>query len=331
MDKISSYKNRIVLLCDEMQKLYGQLDSESKKDKDFEEEKIKYEVYKNLVNTVHNLVSTTLNSNDNLISLVSTLRYTLESLIVTKLCILEPTYIYKIYFQTALIHKTRLDSMISRIKKEIKLLEKLDAEETRLTTNSWKNLLEKINNSKNILGDDKEFSGGRIYEASYELNEKNILEMDNKASEHITLFFEDVENNGFNFQKYLIENQLLPRYREELRKTEEKIQNTADNLATSEYMKRFFDFNGEPKKVWKALEDRNQRGGYRTWNEKATTVGLGDEYEAIYELTSKLLHCVSYSIFTSKFLAEEEVLLIYRQLFQYIKKITTAINDIVSK
>lgn len=81
-----------------MQVLHKQLDSEGKKEKEFEEKKIKYEVYKNLVYTVHNLLSNTLKSNDNLISLVSTLYYTLEPLVITRLCLLEPSYIYKMDF-----------------------------------------------------------------------------------------------------------------------------------------------------------------------------------------------------------------------------------------
>ncbi|MEI2443882.1 hypothetical protein V8V73_25320, partial [Priestia megaterium] len=326
MDKVDNYKNRLVILCDELQTLYRQL--ESKIDiQSKEEEKIKDEVCKNLVHTLHNLVSTALNSNDNLITLVSTLRYTLESLIVTKLCLKEPDYIYKMYFQTEMIHNSRLNSMISRIQNEIKLLDELDLEEQRLTIKYGKELVKKIKKLEDTYKDDADLLGGKVRKASSELKEKIFSEMNQKAYEHISLFFEDVENNGFDFQKDLIKNQLLSPYEEELRKSEKKLEEIARNLANSDYFSELFNLSGQPEKVWEALEDK-KRGRYRTWQQKASTVNLGDEYTSIYELTSKLLHCVSYSIFTSKFLAEEELLLIYRQLFQYIKKIIKCIHEL---
>lgn len=327
MDKISVYKKRLVTLCDELQLLHKQLNSKSKEVTQFEEGKIKYEVCKNLVHTVHNLIADSLKSNDNLITLVSTLRYTLESLIVTKLCLKEPDYVYKMYFQTEVIHRSRLTSMISRIKKEIKLLGELDTEEDRKTLKASKELMKQIRILQETYKDNSELLGRKLREASSEMKEKVFSEMNQKAYEHINLFFEDFEENGFGFQKHLLENQLLPRYKEELRKTEDKLKNTAENLVNSEYMSKLFSFTGQPEKVWEELEDK-KNGRYRSWQQKAITVELGDEYEAIYELTSKLLHCVSYSIFTSKFLVEEEVLLVYRQLFQYLKKIIACVNKL---
>ncbi|MGH1286541.1 hypothetical protein [Bacillus toyonensis] len=327
MDKLHSYKSSLVVLCDELQQLYKQIESKSNENLKFEEEKIKYAVCKNMLYTIHNLVSNALDSNDNLITLVSTLRYTLESLVVTKLCMLEPEYIYKIYFQTEVIHKSRLVSMISRIKKEIKQLDELDAEEKGKIVTYGNELVKKIREWKDIEKVSEELLSVKIREASSKMKEKVFSEMNEKAYEHINLFFEDFENNGFGFQKYLLETQLLPRYEEELRNTEIKLQEIAKNLSQSVYMSQFFSFYGKPEKVWKELEDK-EKGKFRPWKQKAITVGLGDEHEAIYELTSKLLHCVSYSLFTSKFLAGEELLLIYRQLSQYLKKIITGVNEL---
>ncbi|MFB6589677.1 hypothetical protein ACFCVQ_29565 [Bacillus thuringiensis] len=67
MDKLNSNKSSLVVLCDELQQLYKQIEIKSNENLKFEEEKIKYTVCKNILYTIHNLVSNALNSNDNLI------------------------------------------------------------------------------------------------------------------------------------------------------------------------------------------------------------------------------------------------------------------------
>lgn len=53
---------------------------------------------------------------------VSTLRYTLETLIVTKLLINEHDYFLKMYYSLYKQQENKVQNMISRIKKEIEIL-----------------------------------------------------------------------------------------------------------------------------------------------------------------------------------------------------------------
>lgn len=89
----------------------------------------------------------------------------------------------------------------------------------------------------------------------------------------------------------------------------------AKDLAGPPTFNKFFQSNGQSSKVFKLLADS------RSLKAKADKVGLTNEYEIMYQMTSSLMHFNFYSLFTSDQLDEGEVFFIYRMLNQYLEHI----------
>lgn len=262
---------------------------------DLKETEIKYIICEKIIEKIVNLIEGIMKEKD-LMLLVSCLRYVFETLVTTKLFIVEPNYIYKVYYSIYMHQEKKMNNIIKKAQKECKLLIKLEQEE------------------KDIM---------RKYIKNEEYMIKSIFNtMNDKAKEEITLFFGNVELNGFGYQQSLIQNKILPKYQQRLKEIKELKDKQSKIIAKSEKMNIEFDIRNQSNRVFKQLSDK------RKWSEKAQDVGLLEEYNLMYELTSSLIHCTSYSLFTSNYLESEDLFVMYRQLTQYLEKILQNIKKL---
>lgn len=126
------------------------------------------------------------------------------------------------------------------------------------------------------------------------------VSIDTEAARKFSIYSEQAKHNGYGFQAYLVEHKATPPAETALHEIEnERI--TFDSKILPRISDLALDKNGK-KKRWK-------------WNEKAREVGLQDEYDYIYALSSKLLHATPASITTNqKNLEPEEILIFLRYI-----------------
>lgn len=297
-NKLDEYQNKIQKLCDELMTIKDKLHVLSSITNEIEEINPKYFVCVNIIDKLCAL-NKRVSGNDELLSLVSSLRYTLEVLITTKLFIQEPQYIYNVYYCIYLQQQNKLNYLIKRAKDECNFLEELEKEEQSLV--------------ESTISED-EVAASSI--------SKVFSLMNKKSKERITFFLDGVEMNGFGFQKYLIESQVIPKFESQLSEVEKLTTEKSKELSKLKFMNDLFDIRRQPTKVFKEFSDK------RSWAEKAEEVGLKYEYELMYELTSSLMHCTSYSLFTGKFLEDEELIMMYKQMTQYLEKVVENLSII---
>ncbi|WML26274.1 hypothetical protein [Neobacillus sp. OS1-33] len=245
---------------------------------------IRYSISVAVLDKVTKLTKEILDDEKKMMIMLGNLRYIFETLVVSRLLLEEKDYAFKVYFSIQTTQINKLDKIVTRIEKEIQLLNNLIMEEEQYS-----------NDPDNML--------------------TNIEKLDKKLKKEITIFMEDVENHGYSFHKHLVETQILSTYKNKLDEYKSKNLKRAKDLANSQSFNKFFQTNGQSSKVFKLLADG------RSWKAKADKVGLTDEYEIVYEMTSSLMHFNSYSLFTSDQLDEGEVFLIYRMLNQYLDHI----------
>lgn len=245
---------------------------------------IRYSISVAVLSKVTKLTKEILDDGKKMMIMLGNLRYIFETLVVSRLLLEEKEYAFKVYFsiQTAQINK--LDKIVERIKKEMQLLNAAILEEEQA-----------LNDPDSML--------------------TNIERLDRKFKKEITIFMEDVEIHGYSFHKHLVEEQILSTYQNKLDEFKSINSKRAKDLAGSPTFNKFFQSNGQSSKVFKLLADP------RSLKVKADKVGLTNEYEIMYEMTSSLMHFNSYSLFTSDQLDEGEVFLIYRMLNQYLEHI----------
>jgi hypothetical protein len=266
-----------------------------------EETNIKYNLSITLIDKLSQIINELSNSHNDLHKHVSTLRYILETLIVTKLLIVEDDYFAKIYFSIYKQQENKIKQMIKRLKNEIKILKSYSEE-----------------NSKHDAHNRSKYASDFIKIA--EEDEKTFQFLKNKAQSEITIFMNQLEEFGFEALSIMLEKSTLIEYENKLKEFEELTLKKQKQLAKEEWFKHYFGTRVQHTQVFKLLKDD------RTWEEKAKLAGLDKEYSLNYEMTSSLLHFTSYSLSTSNVAKDEEVKYNYMLINQYIKQITTNIS-----
>lgn len=127
--------------------------------------------------------------------------------------------------------------------------------------------------------------------------------IDKKLALNFTIYSDEIEQNGYNFQAHLIETQALPR-------ALDYAERNRDSLA------KFDERWGVTIKELK-LKEWN-------WKARAAYVDMTSEYNFIYSYTSRLLHATPASLSTNqKSLEDNEVLMFLRYIamqFRWIIK-----------
>lgn len=264
------------------------------------------EVYQISLNIVEKLISIQkflLKDNSSLIENYSSLRYILETLIQTELLLVEPKYTYMLFYSIHNHQIDKTDKFIERIKKEIQIMEKYELEDRQTI---------KILSDGVKLKEDLEISQAKFKKAERELDDRADLEY--------IMFCGDFKYMGYGFTKSILETKILPQYQERLKLFEKSKTETAKKLLNKTAVTRLFQFNNQYTKVFTELKDT------RSWKVKAKKVQLEDEYELVYDLSSAVLHSISYSYLTSKEIEEGEIEMIKKLCFQYSKKIMINLN-----
>ncbi len=257
-----------------------------------------------ILKKVEKLIKTNLEDEENnLVLLTATLRFTLETLIITNLILIDKDYTTKLYYLLDKQQEDKLKKIIKKIEKEMELLRTLENEEKKII--------------KRYSSPPSQFVNFSEEEMLKEINEKNELieQVYENSRESITIFFGGVETNGFGFHRYLVEEQILNEYKDELKQLEEKmgkieLENQSEENPTNSF---YTDL---------------QKSVGKSWSKKAEIAGLKDEYEFTYSYISSLMHATSYAFLTPTVLNEAEVYFIYRLLFQYVEKIKKNIIDL---
>jgi hypothetical protein len=220
---------------------------------------------------------------------------------VTKLLISEENYFAKIFFSIYKQQENKTKQMIIRVENEIQILKEYFQQ---YLSHIEKNKLEC---STDLLKLPKK-------------NEETFQQFKKILQEDINIFFNQLEEFGFEGLIPMLEKYTLSTYKEKLIELETLTLNKAKHLAKQEWFKNHFGTRVQHTKVFKLLEDD------RNWKEKAQIVGLEKEYNLNYELTSSLLHFTSYSLSTSNVASEEEIEYNFMLINQYIHQITTNIS-----
>lgn len=263
---------QIIIKENELVKLLNEYESFFKTIGQFEHYFISVSIIKKLVNIQAALIK----QQENLLLTYSTLRYIFETLIHSKLLLNEPKHIYKLYYSIYEHQVGKTSRFIERLKKEIALIDKYA-------------ILEKDGLDK-IVGL-KEMDENEIRKLLDKIREDEN-KIDEEAEKELTIFFGDYKTNGFPFQKYLMENIILPKYMDRLLEFDKLKLEKSKLILVDSRIKHLFNFQNKFSKVFSELVDR------RSWAEKAKAVNLVDEYSQMYELSSAILHSNSYSIIT---------------------------------
>ncbi|WP_310554388.1 hypothetical protein [Flavobacterium sp.] len=252
----------------------------------------------NIINKLIDIKTNLLANNGNVIFTYSTLRYVFETLINSKLLLIEPKQTYKLYYFIYEHHIGKTDRFIKVLKNEISLIEKY----IKLEQNNFEEF-------KNITNDNERFQL-----TSEKMNETEKL-IDEQAEKELTIFFGDYKFNGYAYQKTLMEKELLPKYLEKLKGLNQQKKEISKQILLNSTMSALFNFKRQPSKIFAELKD------IRSWNCKAKAVDLENEYLQIYELCSAIMHSTSYSLLTTKELEYGEKQFVTDLLLKYSTEI----------
>ena len=268
-----------------------------------EEATIKYNLSIVLIDKLIQIIDELSESNTDLHKHVATLRYIFETLVVTKLLIKENDYFVKIYFSIYKHKENKTKLMIRKLEDELKVLKEY----------FHQYLNEKKDNSLKYSTDLLKLA---------EENEKTFQAFKKILEENINISYSQIEDFGFDYLIYNLENKFLLNYKLKLKKIEETRDEKSRQLCKAEWFKKYFS-NGkiiQHTQVFKLLED------HRSWQQKTKDIGLYEEYCLNYEMTSSLLHFTSYSLFRAKKIQENDIKYNYMLINQYIKNITQNIS-----
>jgi hypothetical protein len=205
------------------------------------------------------------------------------------------------YYSLYKHQENKIKQMIARIENELKILKEYsEAYSLEIEKNKQKN----SNDIEKLMDEDE-----KIFQQYKKLLQDNI-----------NIFFDQLEEFGFEGLIPSLEKQTLKLYKDKLNEFENLTLNRAKHLSKEKWFKEYFDVKGQHTKVFKCLTDA------RSWKEKADVVDLKNEYELNYEVTSSLLHFTSYSLFTSNEISDDEINYNNMILNQYISQITTNIS-----
>lgn len=198
------------------------------------------------------------------LAVVSNLRFLVEACIAARLLVKEEDYKYKFRYA---VYKHQIEKSRSLTEFALRDLERL----------------EKLKNDEKAIMDDC-VSADKVKD-SLAITDRLYDRLD----EEISMFLDLAEFNGADFHKTYIEK-FLKAHAEREQVIDNEWKDLKQELLKDESIGKVFDFSRQVSKVEKELQDK------RDWKTKASVVGLAYLYEFIYDYTSSLIHCTSYSI-----------------------------------
>lgn len=219
------------------------------------------------------------------LGLVVVTRYIFELTLWLKLFELDVNYalVYKKRFLD--IQKRYRESTLNQCKCELDLLNGLEIEDSE----KMREVRKEIISNPTITSEE---SSAIILQAQNET--------DAKAARLFSLYTDDAKINGYGFQAFLIETKKIPEIEKDIKK----------------YQKYLEDFDEKYSALTMGLL------GCGKWDKMAQRAGMVPEYDYIYSVTSKLLHCSPMSLTTNENrLQPEEVILFTRYIHTKIRDI----------
>jgi len=256
----------------------------------------RFYISREIISKLKILISDTTKTND-LLSKYATLRYILETLIIVKLLNLEETYTFKLYYSIFLVQVEKTVKFISRINKETEIAKKYDEREKK----EQEELMSRINVKTDF----------KFY---HEERNKITAKIDSDSDFESVIFWGDYKNNGYGFTSYLIETKIKSEYEKRLEELTEKLNQVKTKVYNDGRINSLFCFTSL-EDVYAKLKDR------RRWSDKAQAVGLENDYELIYDLSSSIIHSTVYSLFTDNDLKESDTNLVSTLAIRYINNI----------
>lgn len=309
MEKIEKYKQELELANQILAKTkdFIQDRAETVVDKELDQNKndVRYTISYHLANKI-NKVSNDMLKYDNPISLVASLRFTFESLIYSYLFLIKPKYRYQFYFSLISHHTELVTATIDRVKHEMEQLEEL--------SNLEKEMLEEFMNNVQLEKLTPEMSAFSM--------KKIANEVDQKAAEQITMFFDGVENSGYSYLIHMLKGQVLAKYEKDIERLENDKQKFISKISGMDSFSLFFP-EADQENLSKQLSLKRIN-----WADEAKDVGLLKEYKLMYKLTSLFIHATSYSILTDHKFENQEIWMFYRMAAQYVKFINRNIMQL---
>ena len=114
-----------------------------------------------------------------------------------------------------------------------------------------------------------------------------------KLDEEFSIFLDAAEYFGLDIQESMINSKVIPSIENEIKNLEATRLEIYKDLATNLDFNRKFNIRGQTSKIPKIISDK------RTWKQKAIDAEMLDEYTFVYDYTSSLLHCTSFSILSN--------------------------------
>jgi hypothetical protein len=188
---------------------------------------------------------------------------------------------YGLIFYAQLLKQQREDAeaMIVKIKAEAALFHEMEKEDRRIIPEVFEGF--------GTSGRDKD---EELAELMVE-QQRRVAEVDRRVRREFILYAAAAEMNGYHYQAHLIEEQHLPKHREQLAR-----------IAALDA--EFETLIGDVERL-KSLRLR------WNWLEQAKKVGMEAQYRFLYAWTSRLLHSTPMNLITEKqLLAPEEIMLL---------------------
>jgi len=264
---------------------------------------IRYKISSSILNKLIVLTENMLSDNGEFVRDFSSLRYTLEALITVKLFEKDEKHMLVTYYSLFNKQIELMEKIINRLKNEMNLYEKLAVKEDCL---------------------EESISSSEISRPFEEI--KNLI--DDELHSEITIFSENIETNGYSHHKSHLETKILPLYEERINYLNKQRDERANELLSNSLFKKHFPNIKNANEIFESIKSESK---HKSWKEKAKETLLIEEYEYIYNFTSAIIHCDSYSFVTKSNFDENERSLIIKMQSQYLKKITESIKNFLSK
>jgi len=219
-------------------------------------------------------------------------RYIFELLVWLRVLSRDSRYGLTYYFQIMEKQIRYYEDLVTKMQQEIALLKQLGEEESVQNEAVIKATAKSDKDSPKALSD---------------LLRQVQAETDRKARQNFCMYADQAKTNGYSFQAFLIEKQLLPKLHAQLA---ESMRERARWLASIK----------ETPPIGTRWE--NQERSWK-WKEQAAIAGMTEQFEFIYSFTSRLLHATPVSLTTNQKLLEPD------EMHMFLEYIYVSILDIV--
>lgn len=226
-------------------------------------------------------------------SSIAALRYFLEALIQAELLCKEVDYFEKIYYSVSNHKLKKAEVYLEKVKTDFRILEEYEKKENEI----------------------KEAYRGKTEE--HQLTEQMQKEdrLYNDLDYELTISLDAAEFNSIDVQKMMLKEQFIPSIEKGIADMRQEYNLLSKKLADDLEFNRKFQIRGQASKVPKVLKET------RTWKQKSIDAGLESEYQFVYEYTSSLLHCTSFSILTNVEIEKPEFIMLRSLANKYMARL----------